>query len=229
MLPLVTDHPRYRWGIISASVVICGITFLRILSKTRDKRVASEITSIFHHAIVVALALACVPMNFSHLLEDSVLSASARFPLVNTIQWINIGYFIYDTVNAIVWEHDFIFHHAVALVGLVVSDLSGICGLSNTVNTLIAEIGSIAYNVYSKKKSRTNYIRFVSVYAASRLVFAVWTIAVYAQVKEHLSFAISIPLMVIVLQIILLLVNVHFLSMHLRNLRQILSNAKGDN
>ena len=210
------------------SAMICATTFLSVLYKARDKLIASEVTSIFHHATVVILALVCVPLNYAHLLEDSVLSESARFPLVNTIQWINIGYFIYDTINAITWEPDFILHHAVALAGLVVSDLSGLCGLSNTVNTLIAEIGSIAYNVYSKNKSRQNYIRFVCVYAASRLVFAGWTVAVYAQVKDHLSLAISVPLLAIVLQIILLLVNVHFLSIHLRKLRHIFPNSKGD-
>jgi hypothetical protein len=48
------------------------------------------------------------------------------------------------------------------------------------------------------------------------------------QVKDRLSFAVSFPLFSIVMQAILLLVNVHFLSIHLRKLQQMLSNAKSD-
>ena len=228
MLPLVTDNTAYRWAIISISAILCGLIFLGVLYKRRDKQIASEITAIFHHVLVVVLALVCLTLNSSHLLQDSVLSESAGFPLANTIQWINIGYFLYDTVNAVLWEHNFIVHHAVALLGLGVSDYFGLCGLSNTVTTLVAEIGSIAYNVYSKNKTRQNYVRFVTVYALSRLIFAGWSVVVYVQVKDRLSFAVSFPLFSIVMQAILLLVNVHFLSMHLRKLRQMLSNAKSD-
>jgi hypothetical protein len=211
MLPLVTDNPAHRWGIISIAAILCGMIFLGVLYMRRDKGIASEITAICHHVLVVVLALVCLTLNYSHLLQDSVLSESYGFPLVNTIQWINIGYFLYaeqlythrknvtlrcryDTVNAVLWEHNFIVHHAVALLGLGVSDYCGLCGLSNTVTTLVAEVGSIAYNVYNKNRSRHNYVRFVTVYALSRLVFAGWTVAVYVQVKDRLSLALSFPL-----------------------------------
>jgi hypothetical protein len=220
-----SDHQHFRWITIATSATTCAAIFSAVYIRAREKRVASEVTAICHHAIVVLLASICLALNQDWVLRDAVLSESSRFALVNTIQWINLGYFLYDSVHAVVWEHAFIVHHAVALIGFGVSDKAGVGGLSNAVNTLIAETGSIAYNIYNKNPSKRNYIRFVFVYAFSRLVFVAWSVNVFLQVRGHLSWSLSLPVFALSLQIVVVLVNFHFLAVHILKLRRILEDA----
>jgi hypothetical protein len=222
------DQGHWRWWIVSISALTCASIFFVVYLRTRQKCVASEVTAICHHITVVLLASICVIMNRESIVMDSVLSQSSRFALANTIQWINIGYFLYDSVHAVVWEHSFIIHHAVALLGFGISDQAGVGGLSNAVNTLIAEIGSIAYNIYNKNQSKRNYVRFVFIYAASRLVFLAWSVVVFLQVRDRLSWSLSLPVLAVTLQIIVVVVNVHFLSVHVVRLRRILARGQRD-
>jgi len=218
-----------RLPVICLSSISCGLIFGLILIRTQDKRVASEITSIAHHVLVVALALLTIYENWERILKDSALSLSQRFYLVNTIQRINIGYFVYDSVNAVVWEHNFIIHHAVALLGFGISDFSGRGGLGNSVNTLIAEIGSIAYNFYNKNKSPRNYVVFVVAYTSTRIVFMIWTWIVLKQLCGMDSYERNLLLLrcfISVFQTLLVIVNLHFLSVHLRKLRRVISVMK---
>ena len=219
---------RERWTIITVSATTCGALFLGLLFSTGQKRIASELTSLFHHVIVIILSLVTLSIHFDSIVADSALSVTSRFILANCIQWINIGYFLYDTVNAVVWEHNFIIHHCVALLGFGISDWSGRGGLGNAVNTLIAEVGSIFYNIYNKNKSTKNYITFVSVYGASRLVLIGWYALVLHQlwwddVDESLVF---LQIFISLFQTLLVVVNLHFLSIHLRKLRRILASSK---
>ena len=217
-----------RWAVICVSAFTCGALFLGLLRWREEKRFASEVTSLAHHIVVVILSSWAIYNNFDSIRGNSALSVSSHFPIVNTIQWINIGYFLYDSVNAVVWEHNFILHHFVALYGFGVSDYYGRGGLGNAVNTLIAEVGSIAYNIYNKNKSTGNYIRFVCVYAASRLVFMYWTWMVFEQLGSEAIGGDDVSVLrnsIYVFQTLLVLVNIHFLSVHLRKVSRILSKG----
>jgi hypothetical protein len=222
------DQERWRWFTITISSTTCAAIFSVIYLRTREKRIASEVTAICHHVTVVILASICLMLNRDWVLKDAILSESSQFPLVNTIQWINLGYFLYDSVHAVVWEHAFIVHHAVALMGFGVSDQAGVGGLSNAVNTLIAEIGSVAYNIYNKNPSKQNYVSFILVYAISRLFLCAWSVIIFFQVREHLSWSMSLPVLAVSLQIVVVTVNFHFLSVHLLNFRSFLENDKAD-
>ena len=219
--------------IISCSTMLCGSIYLALLKGFREsRRTASEITSMVHHVIVIWLSVWCLYENSDYIWAGSVLSASVRFPLANSIQWINIGYFLYDMVNAIAWEHGFILHHSIALAGFCVSDCMGIGGLGNAVNTLIAEIGSVCYNAYNKNKSTRNYFVFVIVYASTRLIFICWTYYVFKQLWIEWNYGDS-PLsvqqficFVFIFQTLLLLVNIHFLSVHLKKASRILTELR---
>ena len=219
---LVEFTDRNRLVIVSLSTVLCGIVYTILLKGFgATRRTSSEIASIFHHMVVIVLSICCMYENMDHLLHDSVLTASTRFPLVNTIQWINIGYFIYDSVHAIAWEHNFVIHHAVALSGFIVSDVEGLGGLGNAVNTLIAEIGSVMYNVYNKNKSLRNYLFFVVTYTITRVVFVGWTYWVFIQLYNgynSIGYAHCQRFIVFVFlfQALLVIVNIQFLSVHLR-------------
>lgn len=214
--------------VIGSSFLLCGAIFVILRSFLEyDRRYSSTLVSIFHHVVVVLLGIWSLNYNLHHVMHNSVLSQSSKFPAVNTIQFINIGYFLYDSVHALTWEHNFIIHHMVALAGFLVSHFSGLGGLGNVTNTIIAEIGSIMYNVYNKHKSRRNYILFVSIYGITRLVFILWTFWVFGQLwhgykSESYAHCLYFIKFVFIFQALLVFVNIQFLWIHMRKASNIL-------
>jgi hypothetical protein len=183
---------------------------------------ACQMTSLTHHVIAAALGLYSTYAYFDSL-NASALAKNRNFPWADNLQRFNIGYFLYDLGHAIAWEHNFIIHHLVALAGVGSSEYSGVFALSNAVNIWITEIGSLFYNVYFAYKSKQNYIRFVFIYSLSRLVFFAWSLHVLYQVWNRDTLFLTeypfwAPCCAAVLQMLLLVVNLSFLSVHIRKL-----------
>jgi hypothetical protein len=192
---------------------------------------ACQLTSLTHHVIAAALGMYSTYAYYGSI-SASALARNSNFPWADTLQRFNIGYFLYDLGHAITWEHNFIVHHLIALAGVGSSEYSGVFALSNAVNIWITEIGSLFYNVYVAFKSKKNYTRFVIIYSASRLVFFAWSLHVLYQVwnREALfltEYPFWAPACAAVLQMLLLVVNLWFLSVHIRKLlKQLREDSK---
>ncbi|KAF4721826.1 hypothetical protein FOZ63_007520 [Perkinsus olseni] len=182
-----------------------------------------EYTSMFHHSISIVAALACMAAEWNELSTRAVYGSNTDFPRASLLQHINIGYFLYDFLHSLAWEHHFIIHHAVALTGLFASEYMNSFALANAVNTLIAESGSIIYNYYNAHKSLNHYVVFVAVYGVSRLVFLMWSLSVLYQAWRPFLGAVYpfwAPYAITSLQLSLLVVNLLFLFTHMRKLNR---------
>ncbi|KAF4689101.1 hypothetical protein FOZ60_002062 [Perkinsus olseni] len=166
-----------------------------------------EYTSMFHHSISIAAALACMAAEWNELSTRAVYGSNTDFPWASLLQHINIGYFLYDFLHSLAWEHHFIIHHAVALTGLFASEYMNSFALANAVNTLIAESGSIIYNYYNAHKSLNHYFIFVAVYGSG-------------DPSKGQSTPSGLPYAITSLQLSLLVVNLVFLFTHMRKLNR---------
>lgn len=228
---LIAYTDSHKFEVIFGSFLICSFIFLYNFVTSKEKRIAAEIASLAHHVFVVILSVVAIIKNYKDIADNSAISITNEFSLCNTIQYVNIGYFLYDSLNAITWEHNFIIHHAIALSGFLLSDYYGRGGLGNAVNTFIAEIGSIMYNIYNKNKSTSNYVRFVVIYTITRIIFLYWTFLVYRQLLDGLKEEPHVKVFiysVVAFQSLLVIVNIHFLSVHLRKLNKIMGGKGSD-
>ena len=223
------DWLHYLAGSFASCSLLCAVLY----GRWRNVVVASEVTAQTHHLLAAVLGMLAMHASWKDVLTSaSVMGANAQFPLVEELQYINIGYFLYDCMHVFTWDTKFILHHIVALLGFGISAGVGCFGLANAVNTVVAELGSIMYNQYNKNKTLVNYKRFVLGYGISRLFFAVWTfVVVYhclsATQKPHFAPR-WIPYFAAALQITLLVVNAVFLATHVRKLRAKLAEDKTD-
>lgn len=153
--------------------------------------------------------------------EDASFGANDQYPYAVILQHFNIGYFLYDTVHVAVWDQKFILHHLVAIAGYATSEIANVFGLANAVNTWITEVGSLMYSAYLVNRSDNAYLAFVGLYTVSRAYFAYWSFFVLKQVWQVLSngpgkfsYPVWAPYCAASLQVMLLAVNVMFLSTH---------------
>lgn len=214
---------------ILASFLTCGAVFLGAYWRHKNLNTACEIASIFHHALVTIIGTLVAIVNFEHILTEGIMGDSNVFPGVRALQHINIGYFLYDTIHAVIWDHAFIAHHLVCLVGFCISDYTGCYGLANAVNTAVAEMGSLMYNQYNKNKTLDNLKRFVACYTISRALFMLWSVVIiyksFTYTGDH-TYPAWTPYMGTFLQLAILGVNVYFIIMHTNTLRARI--AKGE-
>ena len=188
-------------------------------------KVACEWTSLFHHVIAAIVGCYVTYNSYDHIWTEASLGANSLYPFVSELQQFNIGYFLYDSIHVFTWDRKFIPHHIVALLGLGISEWTGVYALANAVNIFITEIGSMMYNWYNKNKTLNNYKIFVTAYTISRCFFVGWSYSVinqcfgYSGENEYVWW---IPYFAVVLQIVLLVVNFSFLRTHINKLRALM-------
>ena len=216
--------------ILASTFVLSAVCLLFFIHSGNIKR-AGELTAIVHHAIAAVIAAYAVWLSWDRVFTEAVLGSNERFPLVITLQHFNIGYFIYDMAHVLAYDHGFILHHIVCLIGLCVPDYFQIAGLGNAVNVALAESGSLMYNYYSHKKTLKNYKLFVSVYAFTRVILLIWSVEVFRQLYlyEPGNFK-QIPVWVVNVlgasQALLILLNIQFLYSHSSKLLKLIQATK---
>ncbi|KAF4675606.1 hypothetical protein FOL47_007558 [Perkinsus chesapeaki] len=180
--------------------------------------------------VAMIIALGVIILNWNALMTDNASYAyNSEHPLVNTLQYFNIGYFLYDSIHVLSWDRKFIPHHAVALAGFGLSDVANVFGLANAVNTFIAELGSVMYNYYNSHKSTKTYIVFVAAYSISRFIFLAYSVLVLYQAvhpPRDAQYPWWAPAVMISLQLMLFVVNVKFLLTHWYKLKKVLHKEK---
>lgn len=210
---------------ILASFLVCGSINLVCYYKYRNWVVACEITSQAHHGLVAVVGAYLAFLYRHSLLAEGALGASVNFPMVTELQHINIGYFLYDTIHCLIWDHKFIAHHLTVLSGFGISEYAGCFALANAVNTCIAEVGSLMYNQYNKHKTLTNYKIFVGFYTVSRTFFLIWSIFLVYQCFNYTgpnagNYPVWVPYAGSALQLGILVVNIQFLMVHAKKLKE---------
>lgn len=215
---------------IIASFLACSGVFLWAYQKDKNLVTACEIASMFHHGIVTVIGVIVAFMNRDFLFgNESVMGSNDQFVGATELQHINIGYFLYDTLHAVIWDYDFIAHHAICLIGFFMSEYTGCYALSNAVNTAVAESGSLMYNQYNKNKTLANLKLFVACYSVSRTLFTFWSFfVVYKSFNysgEHVYPAWT-PYAGTFLQLAILGVNMYFIYVHVSTLRERLKKGE---
>lgn len=193
----------------------CGLTVEESCSRVSQ----------LHHFIAMCLGLWAHWQYSDHIALDASFGQNTDYPLAVILQHFNIGYFLYDTIHVAVWDQKFFVHHLIAIAGYTSSELANVFGLANAVNTWITEVGSLLYSTYLVVRSERAYIIFVIIYTLSRVYFAVWSISVFRQVW-HAAFVdngpkkypVWAPACAGTLQVLLLIVNVTFVTTHWQKL-----------
>lgn len=183
--------------------------------------------SLFHHFVAMVLGLWAHSQYYQQVQEDASFGPNNEFPIAVALQHFNIGYFLYDTIHVTVWDQKWILHHCVALAGYGTSELANVFALANAVNTWITEVGSLMYSAYLIIRSDEAYYVFVVLYMLSRGYFIFWSSTVLGQVWTALSsppasphYPFWAPYDAALLQIMLLVVNLLFVSTHLKRVMQ---------
>jgi len=207
---------------------LCSFHFTGASVETSCSRV-----SFFHHVVALILGLWAHWTYREQVEEHASFGQNHHFPIAVALQHFNLGYFFYDLIHVTVWDQKWILHHVVALAGYSTSELANVFGLANAVNTWITEVGSLMYSAYLIIRSDTAYTVFVVFYSVSRLYFVVWSCTVFKQVWKELSappasphYPFWAPYDAALLQILLLGVNIVFLSTHVKKLWKKLRGGK---
>ena len=82
------------WSFIGLGFVYVGLyTFLK------DVQVSCELTSLFHHILVVIIGIYAIYDSRDYLVVEAGLGRNDWFPLAHGLQHFNIGYFLYDSIH----------------------------------------------------------------------------------------------------------------------------------
>lgn len=181
--------------------------------------------SFFHHFVAMLMGMYAHWQYRDRVMEEASFGQNTDFPAAVVLQHFNIGYFLYDTIHVTVWDQRWFLHHTIALAGYGTSEIANVFALANAVNTWITEIGSLLYQLYLLVKTDSAYVVFVLVYTATRVGFAWWSFTVFRHCWKELSssvvskhYPIWAPYDAALLQVLLLTVNLLFLSTHLKKL-----------
>lgn len=220
--------------LVPLSFALCAVLFLcsfYLTGASVDRSCAR--VSLFHHFVAMLLGFWAHWQYRERVADDASFGPNNEFPAAVVLQHFNIGYFLCDSIHVITWDQKFILHHAIALAGYSTSEVANVFALANAVNTWITEIGSLMYSAYLLIKSDRAYVVFVVLYTLTRTYFAVWSFTVFGHVWRVLtdgpgsySYPFWAPYCAASLQILLLGVNVFFLSTHLQKLWSKLKGGK---
>lgn len=214
----------YFW-VVPATFLLCTVLFLGSFHLTGalvDKSCSR--VSLFHHFAAMLLGMYAHWQYRDRVMEEASFGQNTDFPAAVVLQHFNIGYFLYDTIHVTVWDQRWFLHHSIALAGYGTSEIANVFALANAVNTWITESGSLLYQLYLLVKTDFAYVIFVVVYTATRIAFAWWSFTVFRHCQRELSsdgdkhYPVWAPYDAALLQVLLLVVNLLFLSTHLKKL-----------
>lgn len=209
---------------VPATFALCsGLFLLSFYATGATVEKSCARVSAFHHFVAMCLGFWSHYQYSSRVADDASFGPNHEFPDAVVLQHFNLGYFFYDLVHVVVWDHRFIIHHLVAIAGYGTSEIANVFALANAVNTWVTELGSLMYSAYLIVRSDAAYLLFVLLYSASRAFFAWWSVAVLRQVRRSLAGPVDgwsyppwAPYCAATLQVSLLVINVHFLYTHWR-------------
>lgn len=210
--------------VVPATFLLCTSLFLGSFHLTGAlvDRSCSRV-SLFHHFVAMLMGMYAHWQYRDRVMEEASFGQNTDFPAAVVLQHFNIGYFLYDTIHVTVWDQRWFLHHSIALAGYGTSEIANVFALANAVNTWITEIGSLLYQVYLHVKTDSAYVVFVLVYTATRMGFAWWSFTVFRHCYKELSapegdkhYPSWAPYDAALLQVLLLAVNLLFLSTHLK-------------
>lgn len=216
-----------HYAIIPTSFGACGALYLFFfhVGGCSAEESCSRV-SLVHHVIAMILGLLAHWKYMSSIADDASFAPNESFPLAVSLQQFNIGYFLYDSIHAAVWDQKWLAHHTVAILGFVTSNCAGVFALANAVNTWITEVGSLLYSLHLVKKTDKSYVAFVTLYTLSRSYFVYWSCHVLRQAwfalngKSRFYPSFWTPYAAAGLQVTLLLININFVAVHWQKLRK---------
>jgi len=180
--------------------------------------------SFTHHLVATILGLFAHWSYADYAEIDRTLAPNDQFPYAVLLLHFNLGYFLYDTVHAAVWDQRWLPHHLISVTALWASAYGNCAALTLGINTWILESGSLMYSLYLVFKSEKAYVAFVVCYTISRIYYAAWSYKVLTHVKaeifDHTDFSPPVwaPFLAGSLQVAILTVNWTFVFTHHRKL-----------